>query len=349
MSIEVKIKKQLGDFLLDVKMQSKDNRIGILGESGCGKSMTLKSIAGIVTPDQGKIEVDGKVFFNSNYGINCKPQVRKVGYLFQNYALFPNMSVEQNIAAGLTGRKENQRVRTKEMMSKFRLEGLAKRRPGELSGGQQQRVALARIIAYEPDIIMLDEPFSALDEYLKEALQQEMLDMLEDYNGKVILVSHNRDEIYRFCNELLILNQGRDICFDKTKDCFANPRWKEAAKLTGCKNIVPVELIDGHHMWVPDWGISLRLVNAIPADVRFLGIPAHEFIPVWEKPQMNFISVRVKRMVELPFERKYFLHSSHHNSDSICWFLQREQWKQVDEKGIPGYLQIPEEHIMLLK
>lgn len=349
MPIEVKIKKQLGDFLLDVKMHSKDNRIGILGESGCGKSMTLKSIAGIVTPDQGRIEVDGKVLFDSDRGINCKPQVRKVGYLFQNYALFPNMSVEQNIAAGLTGRKEDKRIRAKEMMCKFKLEGLANRRPGELSGGQQQRVALARIIAYEPDIIMLDEPFSALDEYLKEVLQQEMLDMLEDYNGKVILVSHNRDEIYRFCNELLILNQGRDICYDKTKDCFANPRFKEAAKLTGCKNIVSVERVDDYHLWVPDWEVSLQMTNAIPADVRFLGFRAHEFIPAWKKPQMNYISVRVKRMVELPFERKYFLYGGSHNSESICWFLQREQWKQVDEKGMPGYLKIAEEHIMLLK
>ena len=160
--------------------------------------MTLKSIAGIISPDAGTIRIGEQIVFDSGKKINVKPQNRRAGYLFQNYALFPNMTVEQNIAAGLSGSREEKRKRVREMVGKFQLDGLERRLPGELSGGQQQRTALARIMAYKPEIILLDEPFSALDIYLKDNLQREMENMLKDYEGTVILVSHDRDEVYRF-------------------------------------------------------------------------------------------------------------------------------------------------------
>ena len=156
MAVEMTFKKKLGSFTLDMHLKSSNRRIGILGASGCGKSMTLKSIAGIVTPDEGRIIVDQKVVFDSEKKVNWKPQKRNVGYLFQNYALFPNMTVKANIAAGLKGTKAEQDKRVEEMLGKFQLSGLGERLPGELSGGQQQRAALARIMAYEPDMILLD-------------------------------------------------------------------------------------------------------------------------------------------------------------------------------------------------
>ena len=211
MAIEVRIKKKLGNFQLDIDFKTEENRIGILGASGCGKSMTLKCIAGIETPDEGRIIVDGTLLYDSAKKISLKPQKRHIGYLFQNYALFPTMTVEENIAAGLQGRKEEKRRRVVEMMEKFQLLGLGKQLPGELSGGQQQRVALARIMAYEPEVILLDEPFSALDDFLKDRLAQEMLDLLKDYRGTVVLVSHSRDEIYRFTRELLTMADGMQI------------------------------------------------------------------------------------------------------------------------------------------
>ncbi|MFQ6960008.1 MAG: sulfate/molybdate ABC transporter ATP-binding protein, partial [Clostridium sp.] len=236
MAVEMKFKKKLGTFMLDMHLESNSRRIGILGASGCGKSMTLKSIAGIVTPDEGRIAIDQKEVFDSENKVNWKPQKRNVGYLFQNYALFPTMTVKDNISAGLKGTKAEKADRVEEMLQKFQLNGLGDRLPGELSGGQQQRVALARIMAYEPDMILLDEPFSALDVFLKDRLQQEMLEILADYEGTVILVSHSRDEIYRFSEELLIMDDGRIVCCGKTKEIFENPQWKEAARLTGCKN-----------------------------------------------------------------------------------------------------------------
>lgn len=349
MAIEVRIKKKLGNFQLDIDFKTEENRIGILGASGCGKSMTLKCIAGIETPDEGRIIVDGTLLYDSAKKISLKPQKRHIGYLFQNYALFPTMTVEENIAAGLQGRKEEKRRRVVEMMEKFQLLGLGKQLPGELSGGQQQRVALARIMAYEPEVILLDEPFSALDDFLKDRLAQEMLDLLKDYRGTVVLVSHSQDEIYRFTRELLTMADGMQISYGGTREIFANPGRKETARLTGCKNIAEAKRIDGRHLEVPEWGITLCLNENIPEKVAFVGVRAHEFIPVWGDAGSNCIPVNVKSSAILPFERKYFLAGAEGSEEDICWFLQRDKWPLIDRKGMPDFLMMPEEKILLLE
>lgn len=349
MSVKVRIQKKLYGFTLDVHMESDSKRIGILGASGCGKSMTLKSIAGIEKPDRGTIVIDGKTVYDSERRINIKPQKRNIGYLFQNYALFPAMSVRANIAAGLKGTKAENAVRTAEMVEKFRLKGLEDRLPGELSGGQQQRAALARIMAYGPDVILLDEPYSALDMFLKERLQQEMQEMLSEYEGTVILVSHSRDEIYQFSEDLLIMDEGRVICQGESKKLFENPGWKEAAKLTGCKNIVPVTGRTDGRLLIGGWGTALTLDGPVPEDVRYIGIRAHDFVPIWGERRKNCIPVKVRSAAEFPFEKKFFLMGEGENTEEICWFVQRELWGELDERGLPDYLQLPEEKILLLR
>lgn len=349
MAVKIKFKKKLGSFTLDMNMESNSHRIGILGASGCGKSMTLKSIAGIETPDEGQIIIDEKVVFDSEKKLNWKPRKRNIGYLFQNYALFPTMSVNANIAAGLKGTKEEKKKKVEEMLDKFQLFGLENRLPGELSGGQQQRVALARIMAYEPDMILLDEPFSALDVFLKDRLQQEMIELLADYEGTVILVSHSRDEIYRFSEELLIMDEGSVICCGQTESIFADPQWKEAARLTGCKNITEVERLDAHTFHVPDWGLQLKMRREIPSDIRYIGMRAHDFVPVWGENAENSFPVVVNSVAKLPFEKKYFLKAAKEGAEEICWFVQRELWKTLEEKGMPDYLVIPEEQVLLLR
>ena len=349
MAIEVRMKKKLGNFQLYIDFKTDENRIGILGASGCGKSMTLKCIAGIETPDEGRIIVDGTLLYDSAKKISLKPQKRHIGYLFQNYALFPTMTVEENIAAGLQGGKEEKRRKVAKMMEKFQLLGLGKQLPGELSGGQQQRVALARIMAYEPEAILLDEPFSALDEFLKDRLAQEMLDLLKNYRGTVILVSHSRDEIYRFTRELLTMADGRQISYGDTREIFANPGRKETARLTGCKNIAGARRIDRCHLEVPEWGITLRLSKNIPEKVAFVGFRAHEFVPVWGEAGSNCIPVNIKSSAALPFERKYFLAGAEGSEEDICWFLQRDKWPLIDRKGMPDFLMMPEEKILLLE
>lgn len=365
MSIKVQIQRKLDSFLLDISFQSECRRIGILGASGCGKSMTLKSIAGIETPDQGHIEAEGRTLFDRADRINLKPQKRNVGYLFQNYALFPTMTVEKNIAAGLKGSRQENEVRVREMVKKFQLQGLEKRLPGQLSGGQQQRGALARIMAYEPDVILLDEPFSALDMYLKDRLQQELMDMLADYRGTVIMVSHNRDELYRFSEELLIIDQGHIAAAGETKELFRNPVSREAARLTGCKNFSRARRLDAHTVEADDWGIILHTKGEIPEDVQWLGYRAHDFVPVWGERGENMLRFDLESSALLPFERNYYLRPEnsagyiesgaeadtdhHQEARNICWFVQREKIEELDAKGFPNYLLFKEDRILFLK
>ncbi len=177
MALEVAIKKYYPDFSLDVNFYTEKGILGVLGASGCGKSMTLKCIAGIETPDEGKIILNARVLFDSEKKINLSPQKRNIGYLFQNYALFPHMNVEENIAVGIKIKEEKNEIIAK-YLKIFHLENLKKAYPKNLSGGQQQRVALARIFASQPDILMLDEPFSALDDFLKWQVELELAKVL---------------------------------------------------------------------------------------------------------------------------------------------------------------------------
>ena len=277
MSLKVNIKKRLGNFNLDVAFETERGVFAILGASGCGKSMTLKCIAGIETPDEGRIELNGRVLYDSAKKINLTPQKRRVGYMFQDYALFPNMTVEQNIKAGMGKHPEEEKVRS--YINRFRLEGMEKHYPAQLSGGQKQRVAMARMIASEPDILLLDEPFSALDSYLKWELEQEMRDMLAEVQKPVLFVSHNRDEVYRLCSMVSCIDHGKMEVIEKTKEFFHNPKTKTAAVLSGCKNISAAEIVDNNHIKALGWGITL-CVSEIPEETKAVGIRAHSFYPV---------------------------------------------------------------------
>ena len=201
MSLSVHIRKRLGDFQLSVDLEHPGGITGILGASGCGKSLTLKAVAGIVKPDAGRIVLDGKVLYDSEKRICLKPQQREVGYLFQNYALFPNMTVEKNILCGLRREKDRRRrlEKMEEMLEWMNLSGQRKLYPHQLSGGQQQRTALARMLVSGPKLLLLDEPFSALDAYLREQLQIQVKEILGRFGRDVLLVSHSRDEIYYLC------------------------------------------------------------------------------------------------------------------------------------------------------
>jgi molybdate transport system ATP-binding protein len=209
--LEVQIYKKLAEFDLDVSFQVNDNILGLMGASGSGKSMTLKCIAGIEMPDQGRIVLNGCVLFDSEKKINVPIQKRNVGYMFQSYALFPNMNVYENISVGLRARKvKDVDIVVQKVMQQFRIFELASRYPKQLSGGQRQRVALARLMAYEPDVLLLDEPFSALDEDLKKDLLQELKSELQ-ISKPVIFVSHDKEEVNYLCDLKYKIKQGEII------------------------------------------------------------------------------------------------------------------------------------------
>ena len=208
--VDLEIKKQYGKFRLDVGFKSEKKRIGILGASGCGKSLTLKSIAGIERPEKGRIVIDGVTLFDAGKNIFLKPQKRKVGYLFQNYALFPNMTVEQNIGIGFTGNKEDKQKMVEQLLHHFQLNGLEKLYPSKLSGGQQQRTALARAIANNPPILICDEPTGNLDPETAYGIMK-LLDDINKRGTTIVMATHARDIVDAMQKRVVTLHKGHII------------------------------------------------------------------------------------------------------------------------------------------
>ena len=271
MSLSVDIEKKLGAFHLRSQFEAPDETMALLGASGCGKSMTLKCIAGIVTPDRGRIVLGGRVLFDSEKKINLPPQQRRVGYLFQQYALFPNMSVEQNILCGIrSGDKAEKRRVLAEKIRMFRLEGMEKKHPAQLSDGQQQRVALARILCSEPEAILLDEPFSALDSYLKWNLELELSDLLAGFHGPILWVSHDLGECCRNCQKVCVMENGVSSPVTDMETLVRHPATQSAARLTGCRNFLPARRceggvrLDGWDILLPLHAVGERTTVAVP-------------------------------------------------------------------------------------
>lgn len=360
MSLQVNIKKKLHEFTMHIEFETDKGCLGILGASGCGKSMTLKAIAGIMTPDEGSIVLDGKVLYDSKRKINIRPRDRNIGYLFQNYALFPNMTVEENIRAGTwnTGlTKRQQREKAKQMMERFHLDGLAKQYPGQLSGGQQQRVALARILVYEPSILLLDEPFSAMDPHLKEGLQMELARELRHFGGIAVMVTHDRDEVYKLSDQLMIMDQGEILAKDETKRLFWNPRSVQAARLTGCKNILKVVKTGRYEVKVPDWGIEFKTAEPVSEKVTAIGIRAHDLYAVEENiaagNQKNVFWVEPRDIIETPFEWNVIFDTTPESKEKkpsqIFWKIPKEGYGLETSFIPPKYLGVDKEKILLLE
>ncbi len=238
MSLIVDIEKKFNNFTLAISFETKKQYLGILGASGSGKSLCLKCIAGIETPDKGKIIYNGKELYNSEKGINLKPQDREIGYLFQNYALFPKMTVRENILVGEKSQNIN------EIINKFSLKGIENLYPHQLSGGQQQRVALARMMMKKPKLILLDEPFSAMDSYLKEELQSELKFYIEEQGQEYVFVTHNKEELYAFSQEIALVDKGSVLIHKDTKALFEDPEYVQTARLLACQNILEMYNID---------------------------------------------------------------------------------------------------------
>ncbi len=308
MSLSINIKKHFADFSLDLAFEAGNETLGFLGASGCGKSLTLRCIAGVETPDEGKIVVNNTVFFdkaaNKKARINLKPQERKTALLFQNYQLFPNLTVAQNISASLPPKmpKEEKTHLIDEQLTRFGLETFAKRYPLQLSGGQQQRVALARMLAAKPGILMLDEPFSALDSHLKSGLEQDLLQLFKQFQGSILYVSHDIDEAFRFCDRIAVVSEGRLEEIDTKDRIIYEPKTLATLRLSGCKNTTDACYIDPHHAFLPDWGITVSSSKMIDPNVRYCGMRA-KFITEADTPGTNTFRVRIDHVSDSRFER----------------------------------------------
>ena len=345
MSLIVDIFKQLGDFTLDVQFEAENEITCLLGASGCGKSYTLKCIAGIEKPDRGHIELDGVVLFDSEKHINLPPQKRKVGYLFQNYALFPNMTVRQNILCGLQREKDRavKEQKLQNMLKLMQLQGLEKHKPAQLSGGQQQRVALARIMVNEPRMLMLDEPFSALDAHLRDSLKIELRDMLQNFGREVLMVTHSREEAYNMSTRIAVMDHGRLLGLKGTKELFADPGSIPAAILTGCKNIAKARKTGDFEVEVPEWGVRMTTAQPVGDNIQGIGIRAHYFNTATSQ---NRNRVVYQEEMEEPFEIiiQFRFEKQSPESAPVWWRMSKEKKPQ----RFPEELGIAPANILLL-
>ena len=334
MSLYVDIEKDLGSFKLKVKFEQEDGIVGLLGQSGCGKSMTLRCIAGIVKPDKGKIISNGKVFFDSEKKINLTPQQRNIGFLFQNYALFPHMSVKQNIQLGIEKlSKEEKDEITKKYLKKFRLEGFEDRYPWQLSGGQQQRIALARALCLNPDILILDEPFSALDYHLRSNMENELCEILKDFDGNVLFVTHDISEAYRISDDIIVFDNGLSLPKRTKNELFVHPSCMIEAVITGCKNISSCDIINTNTVFAKDWGFNCKIEKGVSENSKHIGIRAHHMKVVEDNSQdiedgENIFEMTVVKVIENSFT--YNIHIKNCDNENNL-SLQMEVDKNIEK------------------
>jgi molybdate transport system ATP-binding protein len=236
--LSVALFQQFGDFTLDVKWTSHQPIVALVGPSGSGKTLTLQSIAGLMAPGAGRIVAAGRVLFDSGTNVNMRPQERRVGYVFQGYALFPHMTVAQNVSYGLRANGASRTDRTGEIIERLGLVGLTSRYPAELSGGQQQRVALARALATDPEMLLLDEPLSALDAPLRRGLAGDLSKTLRDWGKVAILVTHDLLEAYQIADTVVLYEQGKTTDAVSKNELLWNPSSERVARLIGARNIL---------------------------------------------------------------------------------------------------------------
>jgi molybdate transport system permease protein len=274
--LQVQIAKQLPNFALDVSFTAGDAPLGILGPSGAGKTMLLRCIAGLEQPDHGRIDLNGRVLLDTQARIRVPARERRVGLLFQQYALFPNRTVAENIAFGLRDlARDEQSRRLAALIERTHAQGLEARYPRELSGGEQQRVALARALSIEPEALLLDEPLSALDTHLRSQVETQLQETFAAYRRPTLLVTHNVEEAYRLGEQLLVLARGRIAASGAKEEIFRHPPSLEVAQLTGCKNFSRVRAISDHVVEAPDWGCQLRVAQTLARPAAHVGIRAH--------------------------------------------------------------------------
>jgi molybdate transport system ATP-binding protein len=347
-SIEVAIKKRYPAFSLDVAFTAADETLGFLGGSGCGKSLTLRCIAGLVTPDEGRIVVNGEVFFDSAERINLKAQQRKTALLFQDYQLFPHLTVAQNIAAGLPRSlsKDEIHTRVKVQLERFRLTGYGSRYPVRLSGGQQQRVALARMLNAEPRILMFDEPFSALDSHLKAGLEDEFIDLLEHFEGTALYVSHDIDEVFRFCDRIAVVDEGSIVQTAPSDELVSHPSTLASIKVSGVKNISRARKLGTHEVEALDWGLALTTTSVVPDGAAWLAVRASYLRPAEAADTANVFDFTVRFTADSRFDRTAVFDpgSVRWNADKITLSAQ-----ELPHKGETLRMHIPPDRIYIVE
>ncbi|MBD2109811.1 molybdate ABC transporter permease subunit [Nodosilinea sp. FACHB-13] len=351
--LSINLTHHLPGFTLDVAFSTDHYPLGLLGASGAGKSLILRCLAGLETPHRGRIVMNGRVLFDSALGINLPSRDRRVGYLFQHYALFPHLTVAQNIAYGLRGESKAAIARkVAEQLQQVQLVGFGDRYPHQLSGGQQQRVALARALAPNPKILLLDEPFSALDAHLRSELEKQLLKTLASYPGLTLFVSHNLEEAYRVCERLLVLSEGSVVAEGPKQAIFDRPGSVTVAQLTGCKNISALRRQGDHTLAALDWCCPLQTLEPVLPIHTHVGIRAHRLTFPEQPTQPNTFPGWIAWTSETPHRISLYLKLGSPPSGLDDYHLQAEvfkdRWAELKERPFPWYVHLDPAQLLLL-
>ena len=332
MKLRVDIMKNMGEFRLDAQLEAGEGgALALLGASGSGKSTVLRCIAGLIAPDEGRIMMDGEPLFDSSRHINIPPQRRKIGVLTQGYSLFPHMSVRKNVAAAIERRADRERL-TEDTLRRFRLADAADRMPRQLSELERQRTALARLWASRPSAVLLDEPLSALDSFVKFQLEQELSDFISSFEGPVIWGSHDCGEVYRNCPLVCVIENGLSQEIISAERLLSHPGTEGAARLSGCKNIVGAA--PRHNaIFIPEWGVTLRPAYPIPPLLRRVGIRAHQ-VRLSEPALVNTFAATVERVIEDVSSTIVLLRPTGASSDAplLRMEIDRNTWRTTPDQ-----------------
>ena len=352
--LEIVVEKSLENFKLAVQLRAGCGAMGLLGASGAGKSMTLRMIAGVATPDKGRIVLNGRVLFDSALRVSISPARRRIGVVFQDYALFPHMTVAENVAFGLHELSEADRTaKVRLQLDRMHIAELANRYPKEISGGQRQRVAIARCMAIEPGALLLDEPFAALDPHLRRQMEEQLRATLRRYNGVVLFVTHDMEEAFRFCSELLVLDEGRVIASGPKHDLFEQPRSVVTARLTGCKNIVAVTQTGANHIDVEAWGCELSFSGSHAGAIRHVGYRSHHFRFQQNAAGVNVFPCWLVETSEAPHEMTLYLRlhraPQHDDPPHLQADIPKEQWRALSRQQQPWQIQVVPDRLLLLE